>query len=679
MQIRIFQMDVIAGDPEANFRNIIDFVNSNMDGDLLILPEMCVGGYLVGDEWNREDYTRWVESYNEEIKELSIPISDNDDAPTIVWGNVAIDESKKNEDGRIRKYNAVWAACNGKYLKRELFGKALPPYQAKTLMPNYRFFDDKRYFTSFATYIEEEHPTLYANCLDGVDSVFVPFEVKSKTETYKVGLQVCEDMWYSDYGVSPTHGYVSRSADFIVNVSASPWTWGKEKARANVVKKLSKELSDKNMTMPPIFYANIVGAQNSGKNIVTFDGRSSVYGSNGDLLQESPSLFEEEVIKTEFPVNTDIPLATSEKENGTLAHFTTTLHDHRLPYEEHDKYKEKFSAIKRGLQHIALTSNQRWVIGLSGGIDSSVSAAILALTFGTRNVMGVNMPTKYNSKETKSVAVRLASNLGINYTVVPIESTLKAKRKALKSHNKNYSHIVTGTIHEENEQARLRGMILADIAAAEDAFFVNNGNKVETAAGYATLYGDVAGAVSPLADLTKEEVYGMAKYLNEYQFAYHLGSGPSYERTIPEEVILNEDFATRGKIKPSAELKEDQVDPLKFGFMCRLLENGIMDYKKVGIETVLQSWLDHTIIEDFKLDKELFYKYGMAEGHAFVDEINFVFKTIKGSAFKRVQAPPIIITSKSSFGFDYRESILPFRISKKAKSLMEKIKDQKYY
>lgn len=661
MDIRIFQMNVIAGDPEANFASIKQFVDGNMDADLLVLPEMCIGGYLVGDEWNREDFARWIESYNDEIKNLSKPIETCDKKPvSIVWGNIAIDETKVNEDGRIRKYNAVWAAHNGEYIKRSLYGRDLPPYQAKTLMPNYRFFDDKRYFTSFEKYIKEKFPDLDERDLDGEESVFVPYNIYcySDKKNYRVGLEVCEDMWYSDYNINPTKGYANNGADFIVNVSASPWTWGKEKARANVVKKLSNELKEIELDMPPIYYANIVGAQNNGKNIITFDGRSTVYNSDGNISKEDCNLFKQSVMKTEFPVpvKDNIPKINSHSDSDSI------------------KYDEKIKAISTGLKHIALKGSQQWVIGLSGGIDSCVSAAILAFTFGPENVHGINMPSQYNSKETKNAAYNLAKNLHIKYTVIPIDSAIKAKRKNIAKAVDNYLNTLkTNSIHEENEQARMRGSILMDIAAAKGAFFVNNGNKVETAAGYASMYGDIAGAVAPLADLTKEEVYGMARYINN-----HFKGWEELE-IIPQEVILNEQFETEGKIKPSAELRHDQSDPLLFGFMCRLIEKGIMDYKKVGIETVLKSWLNRTIIEDFDLDQELFYKYELHKAEVFVDEIEFIFKQLKRSTFKRVQTPPIIITSKSSFGYDYRESILPYKISKEAKILMNKIKDKKFY
>ncbi|MDA0778792.1 MAG: 7-cyano-7-deazaguanine synthase, partial [Bacteroidetes bacterium] len=456
MDIRIFQMDVKAGDPAANFKNIVDFVNNNMDADLLVLPEMCVGGYLVGDEWNRQDFTEWVESYNDRIKELSRPTEVKPLSPvTIVWGNIAIDHNKKNQDGRVRKYNAVWAAYNGDYIKREVFGRNLPAYQAKTLMPNYRFFDDKRYFTSFEEYIQEEMLDVVEG--EGGNAVFAPFDISdSKGNIYKVGLQVCEDMWYSDYNINPTKAYAANGADFIVNVSASPWTWEKEKARANVVRELAKEIKETtNKDMPPIYYANIVGAQNNGKNIITFDGRSSVYDSDGILVEENINLFKEDIMKTNFPTTKTVAIV--------------KITNRQL------KYKEKLAAIETGLRHIAINGiNQKWLIGLSGGIDSCVSAVILTKIFGNHNVFGINMPTRYNSDATKDVAAQLAKNLGIHYKVVPIEKAIKAKRKALTGGDKNYlSNFAKNSINEENEQARMRGMILADFAAAYDAFFVN--------------------------------------------------------------------------------------------------------------------------------------------------------------------------------------------------------------
>ncbi len=148
---------------------------------------------------------------------------------------------------------------------------------------------------------------------------------------------------------------------------------------------------------------------------------------------------------------------------------------------------------------------------------------------------------------------------------------------------------------------------------------------------------------------------------------------------IPKEVILNENFDVENKIAPSAELKDNQTDPLKFGFLCRILEHGVMDYKKVGLESILEAWLNRTLIEDFNLDEDLFYKYELHKAEVFVEEIIGTFKKLRGSTFKRVQSPPIIITSKSSFGYDYRESILPAVVSVKARKLQRKIAEKRYY
>ncbi|MEL6484686.1 MAG: NAD(+) synthase, partial [Bacteroidota bacterium] len=276
-------------------------------------------------------------------------------------------------------------------------------------------------------------------------------------------------------------------------------------------------------------------------------------------------------------------------------------------------------------------------------------------------VIGVNMPSRYNSDKTKNSAKTLAQNLAIDYLVLPIEAVVKENATILEQDGQELSEY-----HLENVQAKIRGTsILSNLSAKYNCFFTNNGNKLEIALGYSTLYGDWGGAIAPIGDLTKTEVVAMCHYINDTVFE---------KETIPELLLPDELWRfSEDQIQPSAELKRNQVDPMKFGYHCKLLEV-VTDYQKKGIEDIMAWYFEGTLHEKLGISYKLMQRWGIDDPDVFLRDLEWFYDTIQKNVYKRVQSPPIILTSKSSYGYDIRESLLPILKTKRFKELKEKIK-----
>jgi len=262
------------------------------------------------------------------------------------------------------------------------------------------------------------------------------------------------------------------------------------------------------------------------------------------------------------------------------------------------------------------------------------------------------MPSKYNSDKTKKSAKTLAKYLGIDYLVMPIGTMVNANSSILESDDKMLSEF-----NLENVQAKIRGTgILSNLAAKYKAFFTNNGNKVEIALGYATLYGDWGGAISPIGDLTKTEVVEMCQYINEEIFGKEI-----IPDTLFPDILWRFD---EDQIEPTAELKSNQKDPMKFGYHCKLLE-ALTNYQKKSIEDVMEWYVKGILHEKLGISLQLMQRWRINEPEEFLRDLEWFYDTIQKNVFKRVQCPPIILTSKSSYGYDIRESIIPVLKTKK--------------
>jgi NAD+ synthase (glutamine-hydrolysing) len=609
-------MRVMPGKPQANVDTMLRLIKEakSEKADLIAFPELCVSGYLIGDLWNNDRFCYDMIEYNAVIRQASL-----DEKIAVVWGNVYIKKSDDagdvGFDGRKKRFNAVYISDGDVFDSR-----------FKRLLPSYRIFDDKRYF----------YP--------GEDNT--PVRLPGGKQ---IGLEICEDLWCKDYAINPTKELLKNGADVIINISASPFSVDKSRARDNAIAYLKKQ-DEANFV--PFLYVNCVGVQDNGKNIVTFDGDSRVYNNDGRKIDVGLSPYEEGVIYAGID-------GRGVKADQVYSTGKTARHDFdRAPIVQ------KFDAIIAAYKYVfyELIGKSKFIFGLSGGVDSAVNCALAVIAVGKENVLGFNLPSAYNSDLTKDAARSLAQKLGIKYDVIPIENFVKAAEQTFAGID--FGDPAKALLIWENIQAKIRGtMLLSTLAAINSGVMVNNGNKVETATGYATLYGDVNGIFAPLGDLTKIEVFEMAKHINR-----------NFGDVIPETLIPDDDM--NFVVAPSAELKEKQFDPFWWGLDDKIIES-FQNYRRLAPETLLE-WYR----EDWKhcatmlgVKESLFSKYGVGVGEdnpetilnrnkRFVDHIEWLVKLMQKSVFKRIQSPPIVILSKSAYGFDYRESQLPVYFTK---------------
>lgn len=658
MKIALGQIDVKAGLPERNIESALEMAAEaeKQKADLLVLPEEMVMGYLVGDEWESDDFCRLAMSWNKPLIEAT------KNGLAIAWGNVFLDDRlnervqddafSPNEDGRVRKYNGIYVFQNGKPVKRLVQpvhlgvpGAFILPegIQPKTLLPNYREFDDKRHFYPTLQIAQDFNVPL--------EQLLQPFLISTKQgETVKSGFVMCEDMWCREYRknrkvINPTKIIIENGAELIANLSASPWTWGKNGARDRTVEFLAKDCNGK---FVPFYYVNAAGAQNNGKNIVTFDGSSTIYDA-----QARPVMIAEKAY---------VPALLIADHDKLPAPIVRT---------EKSKIWQKMEALIRSLRHMPdMTGSKKdpkLIVGISGGIDSAFSTALACMSVGPENVIGVNMPTVYNYEDdsrTIKIANAIAKNFGIGrYLNVPIQELSEVVQRTVSAHDPADIPERIRDLNDENIQAKIRGTdILTNLAQRHGALLLNNGNKLETFLGYATLYGDVNGAIALLGDMTKTEIVEGCKAINDYY-----GKEMISEELFPDRLWR---FA-KGKTAPSAQLKKKQLDPMKFGYHCALVDKAVLDYVKKGPIGIMQMYIDGTL--DTTLDQhfeglipnhnglthQLMQRWDVTKPEEFMRDLDWFTGTHYANEFKRVQSPPIPIVSKTAMGFDRRASILP--------------------
>ncbi len=429
----------------------------------------------------------------------------------------------------------------------------------KTHLPTYDVFDEDRYFTPSDT-IE-------------------PIEVKIDGNLIKIGLEICEDLWDENYKIKVTKKLVEKGANIIINLSASPYYVGKRADREQLLKKHSKE------NHVPILYVNMVGGQDE----LVFDGFSMAFDSEGKLMAFG-NHFDEDLVTVNIDLDND--------GKGK-----------KVMPPKYVEEEEIFKALVLGTRdYCRKTGFKRAVLGLSGGIDSSLTASIASEALGRKNILGVSMPSQYSSEHSKEDAIILAKNLGIEYAVIPIQEIFKIFKKTLSTTFKDLSEDVT----EENLQARIRGTILMALSNKLGHIVFTTGNKTELAIGYCTLYGDMAGGLGIISDLSKIQVYKLAEYVNKL----------NGQETIPRRVFEK---------KPSAELKHGQYDPFDYDIVSSLVDE--MIEKGRGRDELIQ----------LGYSKEL------------IDEI---LDRIKKAEYKRRQAPPGIKITRKAFGIGRKMPIV---------------------
>ena len=609
MKIAISQIEIIPSMPCDNTVRIISAISSakKNNADIIVFPELCISGYMLGDMWESKGFINECEELGEEIIKASKGIY-------VIFGNVASDKSKKNFDGRLRKYNALFVAKDGKLI----YNNTTPyPFIIKSLLPNYKEFEDPRHFFSLKDLAFENNAD--------IKEYLKPLEIECNGKKIKLGLTICEDAWSSNYSFSPMDIINSnKDVDLFINISSSPYTLVKDTKRH----KMYGEIASKHNT--PLVYVNNVGIQNNGKTVYTFDGGSAVYDNKGNLLLTG-NRYEDNVYYIEMDIK-----------NKSYPKPIEILED--------DEYKFIYDTVIYGIRKFTKSIGvNKIVIGVSGGIDSALSSAMYVSALGKDNVFLVNMPSKFNSNTTKDLAKTLADNLGCSYMVVPIQESVDYTVKQLESSpiikdgNENYLKLSSFVI--ENIQARDRSSrILSAIAASIEGVFTCNANKTETMVGYSTMYGDSAGFFACLADLWKYQIYGLAKYVNEKVFGREI---------IPEGTI---------NIVPSAELSTAQAvdegkgDPIKYDYHDYLFKFLMESWNRIILEDVLELYINDKLEEAIGCQKGILNKY-FKTAHDFVDDLEKWWKQFMGMGItKRIQAPPILAVSRRSFGFGNREA-----------------------
>lgn len=434
-------------------------------------------------------------------------------------------------------------------------------YARKCLLPNYDVFDEERYFEP-AT-----EPLVY------------------QWKDQRIGITICEDIWTDEsihtskrYCNNPVETLSEAHLDLLVNLSASPWHINKEQSRQNLIQQVSIRLNC------PVAYCNSVG----GNDELIFDGDSFITHPSKGIIAQMPK-FEHSLNTFDIQVSESIPSEQNCSE-GTLKN----MHD----------------ALVLGLRDYAQKSNfTKGIIGLSGGIDSAVVAAIAAEALGAENIIGVAMPSAISSSHSISDAEALAKNLEIGFRSIPIKDSVEGIETNLAPSFRGLERDVT----EENIQARLRGVLLMALSNKLNGLLLTTGNKSEIAVGYCTLYGDMCGGLAVISDLPKMQVYALAKYLNRNK------------TIIPQNTI---DKA------PSAELSPDQKD-----------EDSLPPYP------VLDAILHHYVEEGFSRSEIIDRGFDK-------DIVNFIVKKVDQNEYKRKQAAPGLKISPLAFGIGRRMPIV---------------------
>lgn len=549
MRLALAQINPTVGDLEGNRKKIEHFASlAKKEGtDIIAFPELSLTGYPP------EDLLLVPCFVNENIKHLK-EISNSLENIVAVVGFV-----DKEGDSL---FNAAALLA-----QRETKG-----IYHKILLPNYGVFDEKRYFQAGS------QPFLF--CYGNLG----------------VGICICEDIWHQE---GPVPLLAERGADLIISINASPYNIEKREEREKVLRTQAK----RNKVF--IAYVNLVGGQDE----LVFDGQSFVMDWEGKVLARALP-FEEDLLIWDMPQcppkNSHCNQMLEISPVCDKVEKPAIIQRENIPFEP---LKEVYEALLLGLRDYVLKNGfEKVVVGLSGGIDSSLTAVLAVEALGKENVKGIYLPTRYSSPESYEDAKQLAENLDIELIVIPIDELYQSYVSILTPFFKGLAFDKT----EENLQARIRGNILMAFSNKFGYLLLTTGNKSEMSTGYTTLYGDMAGGFAPLKDVSKTLVYKLAKYRNER------------EEVIPERVFIK---------APSAELREGQKD------------TDILPPYEL-LDPVLQLY-----IEENK-DVEEIISSGFPEGL-----VRKVIEMVDRSEYKRRQGPPGIKVTPRAFGKDRRMPI----------------------
>ena len=476
MKIALAQLNTIVGDCEGNLARVLSSLErAREEGvDLVVFPEQTLPGYPAEDLLEREDFIDQVQDVFERAVQACQGMA-------MVLGTIVRTDCPEGKP----IYNSAALVQDG-----EVLG-----FQHKTLLPTYDVFDEARYFCP-----AREHPV---------------FEFKGR----KLALAICEDLWNRPgfcvenmYDTDPVEKWVvDGEADLVIAISASPFSLGRPRFRRRLLGEIASSRGI------DLVYCNLVGGNTS----LVFDGTSIALGAKSELLSQASS-FDEDFVVFDLPgrdgeAGAAPAVAGAEDSSG-------------------EDLEQAFGALVLGTRdYLQKSGFRKAVLGLSGGIDSALTAVVAAAALGPENVIGVTMPSRFSSGGSVSDSRQLADNLGISLEEIPIETIFSSVLDTLGPVFEGLEEDVT----EENIQARIRGLLLMALSNKLNALLLTTGNKSELAVGYCTLYGDMSGGLAVISDVPKTLVYRISEWLNR--------DG----EVIPAAIIDK---------PPSAELRPDQKD-----------------------------------------------------------------------------------------------------------------------
>jgi NAD+ synthase (glutamine-hydrolysing) len=582
LRVALAQIDVTVGDLPGNAAHVIDQVSAAADAGahLVLLPEMALTGYPPEDLVLRRSFVAASQAALERLTTDLAAAGLGDVAVVVGYLNACPDAVPRLGRPPGEPQNAAAVIYNGRVVAR----------YAKHHLPNYGVFDEFRYFVP--------GNSLPVVRLHGVD----------------VAITICEDLWQEG---GPITACRAADAGLVITINGSPYERNKDDVRCDLVRRRAAEAG------ATLAYVNMIGGQDE----LVFDGDSIVVGADGTVLARAAQFVEELLV-----VDLDLPTATSDFVGSVDARDGTTITVTRttvstepvssypaLPSRRADHLDdcaEVYAAVVTGTRdYITKNGFQSVVLGLSGGIDSALVAAVAVDAIGADGVHVVGMPSRYSSDHSISDAEELARRLGVHWQLVPIAPIVE-------SYEKTFADI--GGLHglaEENLQARVRGVILMALSNEAGHLVLTTGNKSELATGFSTLYGDSAGGFAPIKDVPKTLVWELARWRNAE--ARRRGE----VEPIPEAIIDK---------PPSAELAPGQLD-----------EDRLPPYD------VLDRLLDDYVERDRGRDELLAIGYD-------AELVERVIRLVDGAEYKRRQYPPGPKISPRNFGRDRRLPITSF-------------------
>lgn len=611
--IGMAQINPIAGNIEYNAKKIAKYIKyaAKIGLEMVVFPELALMGYPIEDTIDRHPVI-----VDENIKWLK-------GLAKITTGTTAlvgfVEPRKKDAEGK-KYFNSVAILKNGK----------IQGIVRKSLLPNYSEFNDYRYIEPSPVVGVQPAETL--GCFDK-DSI------KDSPKVYeKYGISICEDCWNNKeffekhlYEKDPIEELSKESPEIFINCSASPTRAKKEQLKHNMLSFIAKKYKT------PIVYVNQVGAIDNS----SFDGSSRVFGSNGELIARAKS-FEEQflIVNPSKGIGKIYPLTKGLDKSLTEQKVFT------LEYES--DLERTYKTIIQGIRdYFKKCGFKRAVLGLSGGLDSTVCAVLMADAIGKENVFGISMPSHITSRESKSDAEQLARNLGINFTEASIrpmiDTTTGCLNNLFKTVETKWDGRYKTSFTPDNIQARSRAMFLWGISNEfASCIPIATSDKSELYMGYATINGDMSGGFAPIADVPKTKLFAFARWLN---------ANREEKNAIPEAIILK---------KPGAELA---IDP-KTGKPL-IAEDALMPYEFLD-EIIWRVENKNEGYQDLLETSFVYETHNKISKEQKTEWIDKFFRRMSTALYKWSILPPsVIVESRSINKYDYRQPITSAKINYK--------------